>query len=201
MTYITTKSLNNSGGRGRYKDKDDVIYEQPLTITKWIYWDLHHVVADPIQVFRCSRVHSGIFWLCTPCSPRDDTAEFPLSGVEVETVERTSGISLASVAPLFSGAQHVAADVTIEPGVVAGALAVLPDPDVDLLQQVGGGAAEVDGAPADDEGPRVGEHLGARRQANGIHRPTEGDGAVQRQNGNVVLERFGVVVLVRLHRR
>jgi len=121
--------------------------------------NLDHIVGDPIQVFCCPRVNTRVLWFCTSCSPRDDAAQFPLSRVEVQAVERSPGVSLASVASFFSGAHHAVADVPVQPGVVLGTLTIVPNPHVDLLQQVGSGTTKVNGAPTDDERPGVGEQL------------------------------------------
>ena len=55
---------------------------------------------------------------------------------------------LASVFALVGSAEHLRGDLPVESAVVCCALGVVPDPQVDLLDHVGHGAAEVDRSPA-----------------------------------------------------
>ena len=125
---------------------------------------------------------------------------------------------LTGVSVRLPGAHHGVQHVPVQLLVVGHALLLLPHPHVHLLQGGARGPAEIYRAPTFtedqyrrccllkhfltyDESPGVGEVSAVVWQTDGPDGVGEGGGPVQPHDGDVVLVRHLVVVLVELHGR
>ena len=100
---------------------------------------------------------------------------------------------------IITGAKHGIFDISIEPLVVIGTIGVLPNADVNLLQNIGCRASKINGTPSRHSGTYPGIFAAARRQTCGLDGITKTGGFVQFEKGNIVFESLGIVIFVHFH--
>ena len=73
--------------------------------------------CNPVDKAGDADVHSGMFLLRAVEAPAGDALEYPVSGLDGQTDQRTAGVALTRVLAALgiSGAEHVAGDLIVVP--------------------------------------------------------------------------------------